>query len=342
MFIDFSRAFDSIDHKILISKLELYGLDETAINLMKSYMSSRKQLTTVNGFKSQIANVTYGTAQGSILGPLIFILYVNDIFMSLGKHSEMFMYADDTLLICKDKDINEVTIKAQKALTKLTLWCEANKLTVNFGKTKYMVVKHIKSQNPQEISMYNNVVGTVNHFEYLGMTLDNRMTMNEYLDVIWKKTNAKIGILSKIRRFISTKTATRIYKCMIRPHLDYIDFVIDSGSAERIKKLDNLQRKAIRRIEYCNDREKRQNIDLLKEVYKIEDLRLRRKRNLVKIMYTQSRSAINLKESTSKMELRSANKVKLKNDFTSKTRIHNSPLYRGMRLWDSLPPDLQK
>ena len=112
---------------------------------------------------------------------------------------------------------------------------------------------------------------------------------------------------------------------MIRPHLDYIDFVIDSGSADRIKKLDNLQKKAIRRIEYCNDR----------------NLRLRRKRNLVKIMYSQSKIALNLKDCTAKMKQRSANKVKLKNDFTSKTRIYNSPLYRGMGLWDSLPSDLQ-
>ena len=85
VFIDFSRAFDSIDHNILFDNLELYGLDDTALNLMKSYMYSRKQTTTVNGFKSLIADVTYGTAQGSIIGPLIFILYVNDIFTSLKK-----------------------------------------------------------------------------------------------------------------------------------------------------------------------------------------------------------------------------------------------------------------
>ena len=161
----------------------------------------------------------------------------------------MYMYADDTLLLCKDKDINVVTVKAQKALTNLTSWCEVNKLTINFEKTKYMIVKHVKSHDPNVISMHNKVISTVHQYEYLGMILDNKLTMNEYLDVIWKKTNAKIGILSNVRRFISTKTATRIYKSMIRPHLDYIDFVIDSGSADRIKRLGNLQKKAIRRIE---------------------------------------------------------------------------------------------
>ena len=150
--------------------------------------------------------------------------------------------------------------------------------------------------------------------------MDDKLSMNVYLDVIWKKTNAKIGILASIRRFISTKSATRRYKCMIRPHLDYIDFVINSGSANRIKK----------------------DIETLQEKYKIEDLRLRRKRNLVKIMCNQSMCTKNLKVETSKMRLQSANKVKIKKVFTNKTKVFNSPFYRGLRLWDSLPPAIQK
>ena len=83
------------------------------------------------------------------------------------------------------------------------------------------------------------------------MLLDDKLTMNEYADVMWKKANAKVGILARIRRFISENTAAKIYKTMIRPHLDYIDFVIDSSSADRVKRLDILQNKALRRIEYC-------------------------------------------------------------------------------------------
>ena len=128
---------------------------------------------------------------------------------------------------------------------------------------------------------------------------------------------------------------------MIRPHLDYIDFVIDSGSADRIQKIDNLQNKAIRRIEYCMDTENRQDKKKLSDEYKI-NLRLRQKRNLVKIIYSQSKNVDNLELVFSGKNLRSTNKVKLKNDFTSKTRVFNSPLYRGIRLWDKLPTDLQK
>ena len=124
--------------------------------------------------------------------------------------------------------------------------------------------------------------------------------------------------------------------------MDYIDFVVESGSADRIKKLDNLQKKAIRRVEYCKTPEMRQSLDVLLEKYKIENLRLRRKRNLVKIMYSQSSCPENRKIDTVKINLRSKNKIHLKKDFTSKTKILNSPLYRGIGLWDSLPSDMQQ
>ena len=165
-------------------------------------------MTTINGFHSPMADITYGTAQGSILGPLVFILYVNDIFKSFEKHSEVYMCADDTLLISKVNNVSEVTMKSQKAPLKLSTWCEANKLSINLGKTKYMIIKHVKTNDPQNIVINNNVINKISQYEYLGLTLKDKLSMNEYLDVIWKKTNAKIGILAKIRRFISTKTAT--------------------------------------------------------------------------------------------------------------------------------------
>ena len=342
IFIDFSRAFDCIDHQILMEKLELYGFDDTALKFMKMYMHSRKQSTIINGFSSPLKPLTYGTAQGSILGPLIFILYVNDIFNSVNQNDSTFMYADDTLLIFKGENPAVVTEKAQKAFQKVQKWCEANKLNINMDKTKYMLIRHMKVQHEPEFKIEQGKINTVHQYDYLGMTLDDKLSMNEYLDVIAKKANMKIGILSRIRRFISEKTATRIYKCMIRPHMDYIDFVIDSGSVSRVQKLDNLQKKAIRRIEYCTLSANRKDIDTLQGLYNIEPLKLRRKRNLLKIMYNQSHEENNLQEYEMNMKLRSSKKVKMKSDFTSKTRVYNSPLYRGLKLWDSLPADIQK
>ena len=151
------------------------------------------------------------------------------------------MYANNALT---------VTDNAQKALDEMVSWCEENKLTINCMKTKFMFVKHTKVPCEPQVRMGNFKLSTVSSYEYLGIVLDDKLSMNNYLEMMWKKANAKIGILAKIRRFITEKTATIIYKCMIKPHLDYIDFIVDSGSADRIQKLENLPKKAIRRVEY--------------------------------------------------------------------------------------------
>ena len=205
-----------------------------------------------------------------------------------------------------------------------------------------MTIKHTQTSIEPTVLVNNVKIGNVNTYEYLGMILDNKLSMNEYVDSMWKKANTRVGILSKIGRFISEKTAINIYKCMIRPHLDYIDFVVDSSASDRILKLDRLQDKAVRRIEYCTDVNRRKDIKILHGKYNIEPLQLRRKRNLVKIIHKTSKDSVNVDQERPNMDLRSRPKVKLKNKFTKITKVYNSPLYRGVRLWDKLTLDLQK
>ena len=288
----------------------------------EAYMGYRRQKTCVNGYTSTETQVTCGTAQGSVLGPLIFIAYVNDIFKSINTTGKIYMYADDTLIICKSKDIQVVTSEIQNALSKMFTWCTANKLSINLSKTKHMTIQHSKPDLEPAVHVNNTCISTVHSYEYLGMLLDNRLAMNDHIDNMWKKANIKVGILAKIRRFISQKTAINIYKCMIRPHLDYIDFVVDSGSSDRIKKLDRLQEKAVRRIEYCFDKESRKDINILQEDFNIGSLSLRRKRNLVKIVYCTSKDKVNVDSSRPNIDLRSKPKVKLKKKFTAITKVY--------------------
>ena len=310
VFIDFSKAFDTIDHNILFRKLKLYGLDQNSINFFKMYMTNRSQKTTVNGCTSTVSPITYGTAQGSILGPLIFILYVNDMFRSVNITGELFMYADDTLVLCKAEKIEDIIQICTDSLEKLSVWCEANKLSMNYNKTKFMLVKHKKTNDITDIKIGDRIIGQVHSYEYLGVLLDESLCHNGYIDRIYKKTNTKLGILSRIRRFISERTALNIYKTMIRPHLDYIDFVVDSGSVNRISQLDKLQNEAIRRIEYCINPDKRKEMGELHVCYNIEKLTTRRKRNLLKIIYKESKDITNVDYRRPQMELRSKCKVK--------------------------------
>ena len=157
-----------------------------------------------------------------------------------------------------------------------------------------------------------------------------------------KKTNSKIGILAKIRRFVSESTATEFYKTMIRPHLDYIDFEVESRSADRVRKLDSLQKKALMRIEYSIDPQNRKSYQILQDEYTIQDLCIRRKRNLVKIIHAPTGKLELPAREPSQRKSRSSSKVKINNKFTSITKVYNRLLYRGERLWDILLENMQK
>ena len=121
------------------------------------------------------------------------------------------MYADDTLIICKSNDIDSVTSQIQMALNKMYTWCTANKLSLNLSKTKHLTVEFTKPDHELSVHVKPKCISMVKNYEYLGMSLDNRLSMNEPIDNMWKKANAKVGILTE-------KTAVNIYKCMICPH----------------------------------------------------------------------------------------------------------------------------
>ena len=195
VFIDFSKVLDTIDHNILFQKLKLYGLDKNSINFSKMYMTNRSQQTTVNGCTSTVSPITYVSAEGSILGPLIFILYVNDM-SSIHITGELFMYADDTLVLCKAEKIEDIIQNCTDSLKMLSAWCNGNKLSMNYNKTKFMVVKHKKTGDIMDIKIGDRNIGQVHSYEYLGILLDENLCHNGYIDSIYKKTNTKLCVLS--------------------------------------------------------------------------------------------------------------------------------------------------
>ena len=340
-FIDFSRAFDSIDHKILLNKLRLYGFDVNSVNFMSSYLDSRRQYTVVNGCRSNIDKVTYGIAQGSIVGPLIYILYANDVFQEVDDQNAMLMYADDTLLLSSGSDVDESIRNGQCMLDKVIAWCDSNKLTINVKKTKSMFINPKKEVCNSNLQIHTENIDFVNSFEYLGIHIDHSLSMNNHVDSIYKKCTMKLSLLYKIRHFISQNTALSIFKSMIRPYMDYGDFIIDSAHSVRIDRLERLQNRIKRLIEYCHVKENWENINVLMNTYNVEPLHIRRKRNILNIMYDQSLNADNISAGTCEINLRSSKKVKMKSAFTKLTKVMKSPLYRGLELWNQLPHELQ-
>ena len=343
IFIDFSRAFDSIDHDIFLRKLKLYGLSERCVTFLSSYIGSRTQCTRVNGFVSPEEKLECGTAQGSILGPLFFILYVSDIFSYVTYNRGLTMYANDTLLI-EQVETHESSIQAcQEAMDEVVKWCRLNRLTINITKTKSMSISPGLNANDisASVNVSNCLLQNVHKSEYLGIMLDDKLSMNNHIDHVTKKVQGKLCILRKFRKHISEKTALRIYKTLIMCHLDYGDFVIDSGSKANIDRLDRLQVRTLRCIEYRLDKDRRMNLSTLYHRYNLESLESRRKRNILKMMYTESKNDANIDMYRPPRVLRSSKNIKMNHKFTRLTKIQKSPYYRGMALWDKLPLDMQ-
>ena len=164
----------------------------------------------------------------------------------LDNENDVYLYADDMLIMSADRDEQTMINNLQEKMDKIYKWCRLNKLTINEAKTKYMVVTSRKVIINTPIRISTHSLGRVKHYEYLGMIIDERLNMDKQVAGMYKKANKKLGILARIRIFITCETACKIYKTMIRPHLEYVDFIIESGSKIYVNKLDRLQERALR------------------------------------------------------------------------------------------------
>jgi Reverse transcriptase (RNA-dependent DNA polymerase) len=261
VFLDFKRAFETIDRDSLIDKLKKYGFSDDSLKLLKSFLTDRKQYVHVNGKKSNSVDVNIGVPQGSVLGPLLFILYINDLPSNL-RDVLIKIFADDTLISASGKTFEQAAYKINTNLEVANEWLKNNKVKLNAEKSKCMVLTKSKKSltalqpniNDTPINIDGKVLEMVNVIKYLGVMIDNNLKFDDHVSYVIKKAGTKINYLCRISRKLSKKTKILIYNCIISPHFDYCASVLWKTSDENIKQLQYLQNRAMRAILNCNRR----------------------------------------------------------------------------------------
>ena len=246
IFMDLSKAFDTLDHGILFHKLEYYGFKGPSLELMKCYLSNRTQYVELDNVKSDPMKISCGVPQGSILGPLLFIIYLNDL-PSVTKKLKTLIYADDTTLFATLNNTNFATIekKINNELKSICNWLKLNKLSLNIEKTKAMLFhttnKHVKCP---DIYIDAIKIDFTDEFNFLGLILDKNLNWKSHVNFIGKKISKTVGIMTKLKNFLPVHALYNIYNALILPHLNYCSSIWGWQSHNLFK----IQKKAIRII----------------------------------------------------------------------------------------------
>ena len=272
VFLDFSKAFDCVNHKILLTKLECYGIRGIALQWFRSYLTNRKQYVVYNNINSNLRDITCGVPQGSILGPLLFLLYINDITNASTKLFPI-LYADDSNVFLSGKDITKLVDTMNEELIKLVKWVEINKLSLNIPKTQCMVFSLNNVIIEGKVVVKGNPVCVVKSTKFLGVLIDSKLEWKQHINYIKGKIAKALGILCKARRLLNTSTLRTVYYSFLFPYLCYCIEVWGAARKKHISPLIVQHKRAIRMISFAGYREhslplfRKLNLLTLKELY---------------------------------------------------------------------------
>ena len=349
VFLDLKKAFDTVDHNILLSKLEIYGISGTTHEWFKSYLHNRTQRCSVNGFLSDATSLTCGIPQGTILGPLLFIIYINDLPNCLANAVPR-MYADDTHLTFASNSNENIECKLNQDLTSVSDWLGANRLTLNKSKTEFMLIgswQRLRTfDNSPKLVLNDFPIKQVPNTKSLGVFVDEHLTWNAHIVNISKKIASGIGALKRCRSFIPIKTLRYAFSAIVQPHFDYCDIVWGNCNNTLATKLQKLQNRAARILTFSNYDA---DAEPLLERLGWKKLADRRKSHMATMVYKSlndlapeylkakfvNRSCITdyiLRDTTNKLAVPKPRTNYLKKSFQ----------YSGAVLWNSLPLELRQ
>lgn len=247
LFLDLKKAFDTINHWLLIDKLKKHGISGNELSWFISYLSGRTQAVKISNSLSQFSHINIGVPQGSILGPLLFIIYVNSL--PLYVNCKTVMYADDTTLLFSSSDPVSLQRNLNSNLSNIASWFYDNKLTLNVSKTKFMLFgtsKNLDKFSAVSLIFDNNIIEKVTHFKYLGVIFDSNMTWHQHIDYVSTNISKRCGIIYRVKYYLPKDVLKMLAEALIMPHFDHCSPIWSNCNGELRSTMQKAQNRLAR------------------------------------------------------------------------------------------------
>ena len=244
VFIDLKKAFDTVDHQLLCKKIEFYGIRGVALNWITSYLANRSQFVSIDGIHSRLSHVSCGVPQGSVLGPKLFILYVNDL-CNVSNLVKCILFADDTSLFCSDANINRMFERVSSVLASMCRWFAINKLSLNVLKTSYMLFRN-NTAIDTELSINGVCLERVRVAIFLGVLIDEHLNWKPHIARVQSKLSKTTAILYKCSQIIDSCSMRIPYCSIFLPYIHYCSEIWGNTYHSNINRIIIIQKRAIR------------------------------------------------------------------------------------------------
>ena len=343
VFLDFKKAFDLVNHHILLKKLEQYFPNSTICQLIESYLSRRSQFVFLNSKSSESKRVNSGVPQGSVLGPLLFIIYINDLPLHLNKDTHNTLFADDASIYAMNTDINTVETCLQDSLSKAKLWCDQNSMIIHPEKTKCMIIatrqREQRTRPKLKLKLENKNIEQVKNHKMLGVTIDSELNWNQHIENIFKRISKNIFLLTKLKKYAKIENLKLFFNAHILSHINYASTLYDGCSKDMLKQLNSIYRRAVKHLIFQPGLPTDDKLQKLKLLPLEKHLQYNKLILMQKIVNGKTPSYL------TKLIKKSTIRLDSKNLITPPSRIdlyQTSLAFSGSQQWNKLPMELKK